>query len=104
MLCLHIHARMQIGEVSDVQIEDHVYLTQARILYIPDFKIIEKGETIWEEMKGFRTAAFAMKRRLWKAGYGPGKLRIWEKHRKSITLVEEIIPQGSLCKTCGGPN
>lgn len=94
-MCLHIQAREQSGECKLEQSQDHVYLTAARILYIPDFKIFDfkLNETVWEEFKGFETDIFLIKKRLWKAGYGPGRLRIYKMNRRGIYLDEEILPK-----------
>lgn len=46
-----------------------VYLSAARILYKPDFKILYhlKNEIIYVDIKGYRTKDFNLKLRLWKA-------------------------------------
>ena len=94
-LCNHITAREKLGECQLIQIEATVHLTRARILYKPDFKIFDNKlqETVWEEMKGFKTQSWAMKRRLWKEGYGPGLLRVWYLGQSGIYLGEEIRPK-----------
>ena len=85
--------REKSGEISDIQNQDHVYLTDARICYIPDFKFFCKAtnEYMWAEAKGFETDVWKIKKRLWKH-YGPGKLEIYKGSKKSIQLVEIIIP------------
>lgn len=81
------------GELSEVQPQDHVYMTKARILLIPDFKVtLPNGDAEWHEAKGIEMPEWRIKRRLWKAGYGPGKLSVWKRRGKGIFLSEVIIP------------
>ena len=85
----------KIGEIKDIQVQDHVHLTKSRILSIPDFKVIDtKTELpIWYEFKGFETDVWRIKRRLWK-NYGPGLLKIFKMRSKGPSLDEEILPHG----------
>lgn len=80
--------------VELVQVQDHIYLTDARILFIPDFKIknLETGEFEWIEAKGIETDVYRIKRRLWKV-YGPGRLEIWKGSHQRPFLHETIIPK-----------
>lgn len=87
-------ARERAGEIKDIQVQDHVYLTEARICYIPDFKFLDlttKNFT-WAEAKGFETDVWKIKKRLW-AFYGPGKLEIYKGSAKRISLVETVVPK-----------
>lgn len=79
------------GEVSSIRVQDHVYLTDARILYIADFVVwdVKLSETVWIEYKGFETDVWRIKRRLW-MHYGPGKLRVYKGQRGGITLKETL--------------
>jgi len=72
-----------------------VYLTKARILYIPDFKVFDHGlgDFSWEEFKGFETDTWRIKRRLW-LNYGPGILNVWKANRAGVYLHETIKPKG----------
>lgn len=81
------------GEITDIRSQQHVYLTDARILYIADFSAIKvsTGDRIWMEQKGFETAVWRIKRRLWQ-WYGPGPLQIFKGDYRKISLYEEIIP------------
>lgn len=83
--------RQTAGEIKDLKHQDNVYLTEARILYKPDFRWVncQTGETEWGEAKGMPTPVFAIKKRLWKV-YGPGKLYIWN---TPTTVSEIIIPK-----------
>lgn len=66
------------GALTLLQCQDHVYLTEARILYIPDFKCqASDGEVFYVEAKGFKTPEWMIKKRLW-SKYGPGDLWIYE--------------------------
>jgi hypothetical protein len=89
ILCL----RMKADEISSIQCQDTVYLTDARIIYKPDFKCTRPDGTVfWAEAKGFKTAEWVIKKRLW-AHYGPGLLEIWEGSHAYPKLTETIIPK-----------
>lgn len=74
-----------------IKAQDSVYMTLARILYKPDFKIYDNHlkREVWEEMKGFETDVWRIKRRLWKH-YGPGLLRVYKRTKSGPVLSEEI--------------
>ncbi len=74
-----LKARENSDEIQILQVQDHVYLTKARIHYIPDFKCMDKktNEVFWVEAKGYANDRWPMKKKLWKF-YGPGKLEIWK--------------------------
>lgn len=80
------------GHISDLKCQVQVHLTFAKILYKPDFSYIEHSVTIYEEVKGFETATWRIKRRLWMY-YGPGPLRIYKGSAAYLKLDEEIIPK-----------
>jgi len=79
------------GEIEILQCQDHIYLTEARILYIADFKCIHKTskEEFWVEAKGYETPEWRIKLRLWKH-YGPGKLEIYKGSHIRPYLYETI--------------
>jgi hypothetical protein len=85
--------REMAGEIRDIQCQDSIYLTDAEILYKPDFKytVVATGEPEWAESKGFPTPSFAIKKRLWKY-YGPGRLLIYEGTHQRLVHSETIIP------------
>ena len=87
-----IKNREASGELKFLQVQDHVYLTDARILYIPDFKCedAKTGDHFWVEAKGFETPEWRIKRRLWEH-YGPGKLEIWKGTAARPFLDETIV-------------
>lgn len=81
------------GEIKILSLQDKVYLTHAKILYKPDFKIMDlvANKVVWVEFKGKETASWGIKRRLWKF-YGPGPLRVFKATGSRLFLDEEIIP------------
>jgi hypothetical protein len=91
-LFAELKLRQRAGMIRDIQVQDHVYLTEARILYVADFKIFETENIdtpIWIEFKGFETSEWRLKRRLWKF-YGPGELRIYKQQNSRMILMETI--------------
>jgi hypothetical protein len=91
VLKLYLHAK----EIDHIQVQDHVKLSDAGILYIPDFRVKLSANQMheWHEFKGFKTDVWGIKRRLWKV-YGPGPLHIWEGNYRNIRCTETIIPKG----------
>lgn len=86
--------REKAGEIKEIQCQDHIYLTKARILYIPDFKFfsIKLNTYVWAEAKGFETAIWRIKKRLWEY-YGPGVLEIYKGSHKKLNFDELIMPK-----------
>ena len=80
------------GEIHNIKTQVAVYLTDARILYRPDFTYELEGVTIYAEAKGFETAVWRIKRRLWKC-YGPGILEIYKQRGKGTHLAETLTPK-----------
>jgi len=84
----HLKIREKCGEIKDIQNQDHVYLTNARICYIPDFKFFDctSNEFAWGRsfyFQGFETDVWKIKKRLWQH-YGPGRLEIYKGSAKKI--------------------
>ena len=81
------------GEIKDIQCQAHVKLTQAKIVYIPDFKFtdVKSGEECYAEAKGLETSDYRIKRRLWMY-YGPATLEIWKGNHARPFLHETIVP------------
>jgi hypothetical protein len=80
------------GEIAEIQVQDHIYLTDARIGYIPDFKCTAPdGSVFWVEAKGYANDRWPMKKKLWKF-YGPGPLEIWKGHYRNPKLDETVVP------------
>lgn len=94
-LYLHLLSLKEHGAVQEVQVKDHVYLTDARICLIADFRCrMRTGEEQWFESKGFETPEWRLKRRLW-ISYGPGILEVWKRAgKKGLVLHETIVPKG----------
>lgn len=67
------------GEIQLLQVEDNVRLSEAKILYIVDFKCLDlkTNKEFWVEFKGFETPQWRIKLRLWEH-YGPGDLHIYK--------------------------
>lgn len=93
-VCQLIRLREKAGELEHLQHECHVYLTEARIGYIPDFKCrdTKTGEEFYVEAKGYANDRWPIKKKLWKF-YGPGRLEIFTGTHLNPVLSEEIIPK-----------
>jgi hypothetical protein len=90
----HLRLREKAGEIKILQTQDHVYLTDARIAYIPDFKCedLSTGEIYWVEAKGFESDRWPTIKKLWKH-YGPGRLEIWKGTYLRLHLEEVLKPK-----------
>ena len=92
-----VYDHLKIYGYSEIRQQPKVYLTEARILSIPDFICKDpNGETVWAEAKGFETPVWRIKRKLWKAGYGPGKLLVFKGSHTKPYLHEEINPRKAI--------
>lgn len=82
------------GLIKDIQVQDHIKLTDAEIVYIPDFKYfdLKDNEWVWAEAKGMETDTWRLKRRLWMY-YGPGKLKVFKGSWSRLVLHEVIVPK-----------
>lgn len=99
-LYVEIKNREKAGEIEFLQCQDHIYLTDARILYIADFKVkdLKTGEIVWMEMKGLEMPSWRIKRRLWKS-YGPGTLLVYKMSADRPFLYETLQPKQEHLKT-----
>lgn len=90
----YLKLRERAGEIAELQPQDTIYLTAARIMYKPDFKYLDmaSGDHEWAEAKGFETTDYRIKRRLW-MHYGPGKLHVFNGNYSRLILKETIIPK-----------
>lgn len=82
------------GVIKDIKQQDSVYLTDARILYKPDYRYLNTTTNAleWAEYKGFETPEWRIKRRLWRY-YGPGPLHVYIAGRGgAVELKESIVP------------
>lgn len=81
------------GEIKEIICQPQVTLTDAEIIYKPDFLVIDiDGSQHYEEIKGFETPEWRIKRRLWKY-YGPAPLRVFKGSAKRLVMTEEIVPK-----------
>lgn len=93
-VCQILQLREKAGEIEIIQAEEHVYLSDARICYIADFKCkdLKTGEMLYVEAKGFANDRWPIIKKLW-AAYGPANLEIWMGSHLRPTLKEIIIPR-----------
>lgn len=102
----NIRLREIAGEISDVKFQTQIELTDAAVIYKPDFVYFEKAtnQTIAEEFKGFETPDWRIKRKLYSV-YGPYPLRIFTADRRGSLTKEQIIPKTPklICCHCGQP-
>ena len=87
-----LKAQEVAGEISCLQCQGEVRLTDANILYKPDFVFFKNKAAHYAEAKGFKTAVWAIKKRLWEH-YGPGPLDIYEGNWRYPVLKETVIPK-----------
>lgn len=91
-MCQIIQLREKAGELKLLKIQDHLYLTRARIGYIPDFKCQhQSGRIIHIEAKGYANDRWPIIKQLWPY-YGPNALEIWMGNYRNPQLSEIIIP------------
>lgn len=92
-VCALLHLRLKAGEIGQIKIEDHLYLTNAKIGYVVDFRCTRPdGRIFWVEAKGHPNDTWPIKKKLWKI-YGPGLLEIWKGTYLKPVLEEIIEPQ-----------
>ena len=82
------------GEISNLKLQPKVYLTDARIMMIPDFACLNLKLNQWEwwEAKGFETDVYRIKRKLWTV-YGPGLLHVFGGSKHRLIFKETITPK-----------
>lgn len=75
----------RVGEIQDLQLQPKFLLqesfkkngkTYRKIEYIADFKYIENGKTIVEDVKGIQTDVFKLKHKIFEKVYPDLELRI----------------------------
>lgn len=78
---------LKTGEISNLELQPHFLLqesfkkngkTYRKIEYIADFKYIENGKIIVEDVKGVQTDVFKIKHKLFEKKYSELELRIIE--------------------------
>lgn len=82
------------GLITLEQVQAEVRLTDAGILYKPDFLITDHAinAPVWCEAKGYETPEWRLKLRLWEY-YGPGILRIYRGTWQYVSLHKEVRPK-----------
>lgn len=82
------------GQIRELECQVQVYLSDADILYKPDFKYfdVDLDDYVHEDVKGMETSVWRIKRRLWMA-YGPTVLRVLAGSIGNIKLKEELRPK-----------
>lgn len=88
---LELKSISRSGILQILEVQPRVYLTEARILYIADFKCLDlrNDEVFFVEAKGQETTGWKIKKRLWEH-YGPATLHIWKGDFKRPTLNQKI--------------
>ena len=75
----------RVGKIQNLELQPHFLLQEAfkkngrtfrKIEYIADFKYIENGKTIVEDVKGIQTDVFKLKHKLFEKKYQDLELRI----------------------------
>lgn len=87
-----LHLMERGGQLRDIESQVSVYLTDARIQYIVDFRAVEArtGVVEYHEGKGMDTPVWRLKRRLWQF-YGPGRLVVWVAGVRGEPAIKEVI-------------
>ena len=82
--------------IEIVQCQARVKLTKAEIVYIPDFKCLDKttNETFYVEAKGIEGERYIIIRKLWKF-YGECPLIVYKGSHLNPRLYETITPETS---------
>lgn len=95
-LYLALKARVAAGEFQALKCQDILYLTGARFMMKPDFRVtLPCGAYDWHEMKGgIISEQFKRNTRLWKAGYGPfpgARLTVWKNNRRGLYVWKTYV-------------
>lgn len=76
---------LKAGEIQDLELQPHFLLqegfkkkgkTYKKIEYIADFKYIENGKIVVEDVKGMQTDVFKLKHKIFEKNYPELELRI----------------------------
>lgn len=76
---------LKAGQIQDLELQPHFLLQESfkkngkiyrKIEYIADFKYIENGKTIVEDVKGLQTDVFKIKHKLFEKKYPDLELKI----------------------------
>lgn len=90
-LYVRLSGLQNLGVIKELQTQQQVTLTDAKIIYKPDFSFIHtKTEAlVYAEYKGFETPEWGIKKKLF-VHYGPAPLIIYKTKGKKL-FVDEII-------------
>lgn len=95
---LYFELEKAIGKIKAIELQPKVYMTEAKILMKPDFKITRNDDSyFYAEAKGLETQSYAIKKRLWKH-YGDGELHVYKGTQLKIYLDEIVKPIASTKK------
>lgn len=84
--------REKNGEIFNIKCQETVYLSDARIIFKPDFSYEDgAGVKHYAEAKGIETASYRIKRKLWMS-YGKHELEVYKGHHLRPFLAETIKP------------
>jgi hypothetical protein len=89
---VYIYLLADKTEVLDFQ--PKVHMSEAGILYKPDFRCRKNGKVFYVEAKGFETAVWKLKKRLWMS-YGPSDLHVYKSNGKGIYLSDTLVPNST---------
>lgn len=94
VVCGILKGRQDSGEIRIDQVEEHIKLSDAEIVYIADWKCwdVQASEPFWVEAKGFESQRWPIILKLWRH-YGPGRLEIWRGDHSNPFLHETVIPR-----------
>jgi hypothetical protein len=86
----------RLSKFEIIELQPKVYLTEARILYKPDFLLLDKetNEKFYVDVKGMRTPVFAIKARLWRY-YATLPLRLYAQTKIGYLLADLVLPDKS---------
>jgi hypothetical protein len=80
--------------VLRVQCQPKVYMTDSKILYKPDFRVVFTDRSFcFYDVKGITTSVFQIKARLWR-DYGAGKLILVKLQKGVFSSFKTIVTKG----------
>ena len=93
----HLVSMQRNREIKDLRFQDQVELTRAGITWRIDFSYVQNKVKWYEEAKGFQTADYMLKLKLYRV-YGQAPLRITKEGYNKNLVTEEIYPSDYLGK------
>lgn len=89
-----LKAREARGEITELEYQVRVFLSEARILYRADFayRLTPCGTREFAEAKGKELQSWLDRKKLW-AVYGPANLHVYKAKRGEPVLVETVRPK-----------